>query len=289
MGLTGYGGNTCEYRGCPKAAATGLKRLSLGPTPNGPILWHSAEPIGDNMDRPSGHVEPSIKSLADLQLSNQTLDSIFGRIGVLALETLRGWSAVGASIVECDKIATYGINDDRVKSVDQAQYDSGNGPCIDAIKEGECKYYNGTDIEPRWRQFAETAGDADVYSVVSFPLKLDGQNIGALNLYSKERDALRSGQREEGLLFAAQAAVTLANARALIGATDKVGQLEEALESRTMIGQATGLLMAQEGLSSDEAFQKLVTVSQNSNIKLRTIAQRYVEACQDKVVSREST
>jgi AmiR/NasT family two-component response regulator len=45
-----------------------------------------------------------------------------------------------------------------------------------------------------------------------------------------------------------------------------------------MIGQATGLLMAQEGLTSGEAFQRLVRVSQNANIKLREIAQRYVRS-----------
>ncbi len=55
-------------------------------------------------------------------------------------------------------------------------------------------------------------------------------------------------------------------------------QLKEALETRTIIGQATGLLMAQEGLSSEEAFQKLVKVSRNANIKLRDLAQRYADA-----------
>lgn len=230
------------------------------------------------MDRPSGRVEPPLNSLAELRLSNQTLDAALGRIGELALETLAGWDAVAASMVEENKIATFGTSDERINPVDQAQYDAGAGPCVDAIRDGEFKYFNGGDIDPRWRQFSETAADAEVYSVVSFPLKLDGEVMGALNFYSRERDALRNGQHEEGALFAAQAAVTLANAKALIEGGEKVEQLEEALETRTMIGQATGLLMAQEGLTSDEAFQKLVQVSQHSNVKLRDIAQRYVAA-----------
>lgn len=57
---------------------------------------------------------------------------------------------------------------------------------------------------------------------------------------------------------------------------NQVQQLEEGLETRTMIGQATGLLMAQEGLTSQEAFQRLVKISQTSNVKLREIAQKYV-------------
>ncbi|HEX2294195.1 MAG TPA: GAF and ANTAR domain-containing protein [Actinomycetota bacterium] len=241
------------------------------------------------MDRPSGQVEQPLNSLAELQLSDQTLDAILGRIGALALQTLPGWDAVGASVVERDRVATFGTSDERINPVDQAQYDGGGGPCLDSITDGQFKYFNGDDIEPRWRQFAEVAADAEVYSVASFPLKLDGEVMGALNLYSRERDALRNGQREEGMLFAAQAAVTLANAKALIEGGEKVDQLEEALETRTMIGQATGLLMAQEGLSSDEAFQKLVQVSQNSNLKLRDIAQRYVAGWETKARRTQDT
>ena len=129
-----------------------------------------------------------------------------------------------------------------------------------------------------WRQVAETAADSDVYSVISFPLRLYKDVIGAINLYSRKRDALEPGQREEGVLFAAQAAVAISNTRAYLGKQTQVDQLEDALETRTLIGQATGLLMAQEGLTSDVAFKKLVVVSQNSNIKLREIAQHYVES-----------
>lgn len=106
--------------------------------------------------------------------------------------------------------------------------------------------------------------------------------MGALNFYSLERDALRPGQREEGSFFAAQAAVTAAHAKQFATLGNQVEQLEEGLKTRTLIGQATGLLMAQEGLTSDEAFQKLVKVSQTSNVKLRDIAKRYVEAWETK-------
>lgn len=65
------------------------------------------------MDRPSGRVDSPIGSLSELRLSNQTLDSILGGIGVVALHALPGWDAVATSLVERDKIATYGTNDER--------------------------------------------------------------------------------------------------------------------------------------------------------------------------------
>lgn len=75
--------------------------------------------------------------------------------------------------------------------------------------------------------------------------------------------------------------------RLLLEASVHESQLEEALVTRTTIGQAVGVLMAQEGLTSDEAFDKLVHVSQNANLKLRDIAQRYLKAWEEKVAVRQ--
>lgn len=228
--------------------------------------------------RPTGEISRTVNSLAELRFSELTLDSLLGHIGRFGVEVLEGWEAAGTSLVEGDRVATFGMTDDRVRDIDQAQYDQGIGPCVDAIMNSDSFYYDGTDVEPRWRQFAEAAGSEGIYSVLSVPLQLDGETVGALNFYSGERDALRPGQREEALLFASQAAVSIANVKELVDSRAQADQLGAALQTRTMIGQATGLLMAQESLSSEEAFQKLVRVSQSANVKLREIAQRYVEA-----------
>lgn len=228
--------------------------------------------------RPSGAMAERVNSLRELRLSDHALDSLLSHIGRFAIDTLTGWDAAGTSLVAGAEVATFGMTDDRIRPIDQRQYDQGNGPCVDAIRHGDTFYFTGTEVEPRWRQFAEAAGAEGIYSVLSLPMKADGETLGALNLYSRERDALRTGQREEGLMFASQAAVTVANVKELLDARAQVDQLQDALKTRTVIGQATGLLMAQEGLTSEEAFQKLVHVSQTANLKLRDVAQRYVEA-----------
>jgi AmiR/NasT family two-component response regulator len=61
--------------------------------------------------------------------------------------------------------------------------------------------------------------------------------------------------------------------RALAEALTHVAQLEEALESRDVIGQAKGVLMERHHTSPDEAFAELVQLSQHLNIKLRRIAE----------------
>jgi AmiR/NasT family two-component response regulator len=42
--------------------------------------------------------------------------------------------------------------------------------------------------------------------------------------------------------------------------------------------------MAQEALTSEEAFQKLVQISQKTNVKLREIAAGYVEAWENRQI-----
>jgi hypothetical protein len=232
-------------------------------------------------ERPQGHTHHRVNSLSELNLSSETLDSVLGHIGRIGVATLGGWDAAATTLVEGKRVATFGGTDERVISIDQRQYDTGSGPCVAALG-GETQYLNGVNVKPEWRQVAEAAANAGIYSILSFPIENNDEVIGALNFYSSERDALRPGQREEGSLFTAHAAVTLSNTKELLRRGEKVEQLEEALETRTMIGQATGLLMAQDGLTSDQAFQKLVSVSQNSNLKLRDIAQKYVQSWEDK-------
>jgi hypothetical protein len=58
---------------------------------------------------------------------------------------------------------------------------------------------------------------------------------------------------------------------------EEVAQLREALESRDVIGQAKGILMERHGIGADEAFARLVQMSQSGNVKLREIAENLVE------------
>ena len=73
------------------------------------------------------------------------------------------------------------------------------------------------------------------------------------------------------------AAGEVETAAALVHAKGEILGLRDALHSRTQIGQAVGMLMAEKGLSSDEAFAELVETSSHSKAKLRDVAARMVE------------
>jgi hypothetical protein len=110
-----------------------------------------------------------------------------------------------------------------------------------------------------------------VRCVLALRLRTDRRRLTALVLYGGEPGGHDETTLRVGRMLAAH--VSLAHD----SATEKE-QLTEAMRTRDLIGQATGLLMAREGVDAAEAFDHLVRASQQQNIKLRDLAQRYVDA-----------
>jgi hypothetical protein len=104
---------------------------------------------------------------------------------------------------------------------------------------------------------------------------------GALNIYSRRPGALAPDAHEPALLLATHASLALTSTAAVTRADLVTAQLHQAIESRDVIGQAKGILMARRGISADEAFAELRRASQNLNIKLadlaRIVAARHAE------------
>lgn len=204
-------------------------------------------------------------------------------VGCLGVESMEGWDAAGVSLGNKGRVETFGATEEAVDRIDQVQYDDPHhGPCVDSLLTGKRLYMPDAASEQRWPRFAQAAQKEGIEAVFSIPLK-DGEPFGALNFYSRRKDPLQDGQAQDAELFAAEAAAVLMNARAQGSQEALIEQLNEGLQTRTLIGQATGILMAQEGLSSDAAFAKLVHISQTSNIKLRDIAKRYVSAWEERL------
>jgi AmiR/NasT family two-component response regulator len=100
---------------------------------------------------------------------------------------------------------------------------------------------------------------------------------GVLNLYSRHRPF---GEADEavGRRFMPPASVAVANARAYAKAHAVIEQLQEALQTRDVIGQAKGIIQAREHCGPEEAFERLRDLSQHRNVKLRDLAKAMVES-----------
>ncbi len=219
--------------------------------------------------------EPSAEAFADLAraLSGQSdVHETLQKIVDLAVETVVGCDHAGISVLKDGKGSTPAASDGVPRLVDAIQYETGEGPCLSAIREHEVFQSGDLASETRWSLFAARAAkETGVSSMLSFRLFVAGDTLGALNLYSETVDAFDEGSRTVGLVYAAHAAMALASAM-----HDE--QMGQALQSRDLIGQAKGILMAREGVDADQAFDMLRRASQRLNIKLRDVAGDMVES-----------
>lgn len=154
-------------------------------------------------------------------------------------------------------------------TIDDLQNQTGQGPCLDAAFEEQAVRVTDLSSEQRWPEFSRRANAAGAASLLAVQLFVDGDNLGALNLYARKPDAFDDESEHIGLLFAAHAAMAYAAAR-------RESSLQRAVSSRELIGQAQGILMERHKISSNRAFAMLVGASQHANIKLRDVADRLV-------------
>ena len=131
-------------------------------------------------------------------------------------------------------------------------------------------------VEKRWPDFTNHALYCGVQSVLACPLSGDGQVIGSLVFYSSKEAAFESQQASVAQALADSAAVLLSNMKSYEAAMDLSAQLSEALQSRAVIDQAKGILMVTQGLTADEAFDRIKGISQTTNTKVRELSRQIV-------------
>ena len=199
------------------------------------------------------------------------------RIAVLAKTTLGVHGEVSVTLVERGKPSTVAQTGALAVELDERQYDRGYGPCLDSIDGGEPLIVSDMDDEPRWPDWAKSAAALGAGSSLSMPVPLQREVSAALNIYSLDRDAFDDAAVELASTFAAYAGVALANMHLYTAQGQVAEQLQQAMQSRAVIEQAKGILMGQRRCSAQEAFDLLVRLSQDTNRKLRDVAQALVE------------
>ena len=217
-----------------------------------------------------------LAELSGLLVEHGTLETVLRRVAELAVTAIGSCDACGVSLVHGNRVSSTVATDDVARRVDDHQYRIDQGPCLQAARTGEIYKIDDMATDTRWPDFARHAAEEGVASSYSLPLTVGDHTMGALNLYSRHS---RFGPEDEqvGQAFGRQAAVALTNAQAYQRTRDLVDQLNEAIQSRDVIGQAKGILMARENLTADAAFERLRHLSQSHNVKLRDVAEQVVD------------
>jgi hypothetical protein len=186
------------------------------------------------------------------------LDRALTRIADLARHTVPGADEVSVTLLGPGGAHTAAFTGRTALVMDEWQYEHGHGPCLAAAAANITVTVDDAAGEARWPQWADEAIEAGVHSSLSVGLPLQRSLSGALNVYSTAPQAFDEDAVILAQTFAGYAAVAMANAP---GAGGTGGTEATAVDSRVVIEQAKGIIMADRRCSSDEATAVLAKMS----------------------------
>jgi len=221
-------------------------------------------------------------ALLGIRLDRRPLDEVLRQLVDLAKEALDGADEVSTTLVRNDRAWTAAYTGELALDADELQYERDYGPCMDAGRTGTTLLIADMREETRWPDYAAKVQEEGVRSSLSVPLPYQGTSIGALNNYSTEPAAFATPESLAAALEVAETiAVVVSNADAHAQLGEQARNMRLAMDSRAVIEQAKGVLMAQRHIDADEAFDVLREASQRYNRKLRDIAAGIVGSTQE--------
>lgn len=233
------------------------------------------------MSRHNADVDDLLRELSRVSLADRDVTEVLTEITTIAERAIPGAESVSTTLLRGEKAFTAAYSGRMALEADELQYDEGYGPCMDAARGGVVLRIDDMATEERWPRYTPRAQAQGVGSSLSVPLPFQGTSIGALNVYSGRRLAFASEESlGAGREVAEAIAVAVVNADAHGRLTEQAHNLQLAMESRAVIEQAKGVLIAQRRVTPEEAFEILREASQRYNRKLRDIAVGIVESAQ---------
>ncbi|TWD81355.1 GAF domain-containing protein [Kribbella amoyensis] len=165
------------------------------------------------------------------------------------------------------------VTDPVVGDVYNLQIDNEDGPLITALRERDTVLIRDTTADGRWHEWAAKVAALGVRSVLDVPLTTGAgatASVGVLGLYSPVADAFGEDDEAVAHILARHASVAVASAR-------HEATMAQAVDARKLVGQAMGILMERFDVDGDRAFAILKRYSQDTNTKLRDVAQQLID------------
>jgi GAF domain-containing protein len=205
------------------------------------------------------------------RLQPADLDATLSQITAAAVELLPNVQYCSITVLRPDgTLSTAAPTDEMLLRLDAEQYRLHEGPCYEAATHADHVVSADLRADERFPRYGEAAVAEGIRSQIGIRLFETPKSNGALNLYSTRVGAFEDSRALSGL-FAHQAGQAIAYAY-------QIGNLGEAVRSRTVIGEAVGIVMERYGLSDERAFAFLQRLSSQRNLKVRLVAQQIVEA-----------
>ncbi|RYZ32242.1 MAG: GAF domain-containing protein [Propionibacteriaceae bacterium] len=240
-------------------------RPRVGP---GPVGGHGVSPEESNAPgRHNGYL-----------YSSTELPALLDEVAARASAVVPGVDGAGVLVLQ-DDTSVMAWSNAFARSVDDWQYSVGEGPCVDALDRGETLVLDSTSRATGWTRFVPRAHELGLRSALSVPLRVAGEVVGSLNLYSRREDQFDADAVRQGELFARPAASTLAVLGIVDHAADAADVVGLELQDVTVVARAVGVLLAGDPtLTVPAARARLVSTAQEQDVAVVVLARRIVSA-----------
>ncbi len=239
---------------------------------------HITEPGPGSRDW-SGRATPNL--LQDLVLESPDVEGFLADLAALAAGHLSAPGQqvfCGITLLRRRKAETVASSSIQALRMDEIQYAFGDGPCLTAIRSKETVYVPDVHRDDRWPEYFAAVAGHGIGSMLAVPIPLDGDADCGLNLYTAPPSGFDDTAREAAGVFAREASQSLRLAVHIANLTDTSENLKAAMDSRTTIDLAAGIIMGQNRCSQDAAMTILKAASSARNTKLRDVAAAVVAA-----------
>ncbi len=206
--------------------------------------------------------------------TQRSLPARLETVVAIVRRTIPACDAAGICLLVDGQPTSAAVSDRLAVEVDLVQYQTGEGPCLDAIRYANVIRVDVMERDGRFSRIAPGALAVDVNSVLSVPLEARGRAVGALNMYSHAPDAFDDQTERAVRPLADYAAEVIGTSPLYAYSLDMVEGLVETLESQALIAQATGVIMATEELTGEEALDRVRSLALASGEPMRIVAER---------------
>jgi GAF domain-containing protein len=216
--------------------------------------------------------------MSGLLLSEETVATALGLVSSLALDTVPGAVGAGVSVIDERGRRSSGSTDARVERADALQYELDEGPCLAATAGRQLVRVDDLAADHRWPRWSAAVAPLGLRAALSTPMVAGDASLGALKVYAEEPDTFDDHSERLLAMFAAQAAILVANVQSHERARRLSDGLRQAIGTRDLVSTAKGVLMARHGVGGDVAFGMLVARCGDGNGTLPEVARTVVDS-----------
>jgi GAF domain-containing protein len=204
--------------------------------------------------------QAAFASLSRMILEEEPLDAILLGVAQSARRTIKQARDVSVTMIDDDQASTVVFTGALAIDLDQVQYETGSGPCLEAARAGSTLVVDHGQPDTPFPAFSQHARERGVSYSVSVGLQVPARVVAGLNIYLTSDDPPDEESLQLAQTFATYAGVAVANS-ALPKDSDELAGLRLAIRSRVIIDQAKAVLVANNDYSGDEALAALITTS----------------------------